>query len=369
MVNRKFFEPAQVDATPELRAAVKQELTTGSIHGRVGQSLVRNALDSTALVAKNLSSLMAEVDAGSEIARALIPFFCDRLPSPKSRREYATDLRLFVSHLAGIGISPLAANGDHVRLYKEAMVRAGFRPATVARRLSVIRQAYQQFGKKGLVGWNTVGDIQAVSAPRVSKNTTPRLTEVEAKRLLHAQDTATAIGQRDHALLFVYLKTACRCNAIRNARIGDLERTDADWYIAVKEKGQKERRLPLLESAGPVLRWINAAGLVEHEVAPLFPAFEKDRKTPSGRFLSSRHVLGIVKKYASQIGLNVDRLGRRGIGVHSLRKTAAMNALEHGAKVEHVQAWLGHSDIRTTQEYITYSGKDAEEAARHNQIR
>lgn len=80
-------------------------------------------------------------------------------------------------------------------------------------------------------------------------------------------------------------------------------------------------------------------------------------------------MLGIVKKYAHQIGLDVDRLGRRGLGVHTLRKTAAMNALEHGAKVEHVQAWLGHSDIRTTQEYITYSGKDVEEAARHNQIR
>ena len=370
MVNDSIQTSARnSDSTQHSREIVKRDLTNSLKCGNVSQSLVPVELNSALVVSQYLGELMAEVHAGSETAKALIPFFCDRLPSPKSRREYAADLRLFLTHLAGIGVSPLNANGDHVRLYKEAMVRSGFRPATVARRLSVIRQAYQQFGKKGLVAWDTVGDIQAVSAPRVAKNTTPRLTEVEAKRLLHAPDTTTVIGLRDHALLFVYLKTACRCNAIRNARIGDLERTDTDWYIVVKEKGQKERRLPLLESAQPVLYWINKAGIANQEQAPLFPALEKDRQTPSVRFLSSRQVLSIVKKYACQTGLDVDRLGRRGIGVHSLRKTAAMNALEHGAKVEHVQAWLGHADIRTTQEYITYSGKDAEEAARHNQIR
>lgn len=154
--------------------------------------------------------------------------------------------------------------------------------------------------------------------------------------------------------------------AYANYLIGKNHLNAQEFYEA---KGQKERRLPLLEAARPVLRWLDVAGIRDRETSPLFPAIEKDRSTASNRFLSSRHVLGIVKKYARLIGLDVDRLGRRGIGVHSLRKTAAMNALEHGAKVEHVQAWLGHSDIRTTQEYITYSGKDAEEAARHNQIR
>ena len=56
---------------------------------------------------------------------------------------------------------------------------------------------------------------------------------------------------------------------------------------------------------------------------------------------------------------------RRGICTHSLRKTA----LKHGAKIEQVQQWAGHQDIRTTQEYVEYHAKDAETAARFNQIR
>lgn len=37
--------------------------------------------------------------------------------------------------------------------------------------------------------------------------------------------------------------------------------------------------------------------------------------------------------------------------VHSLRATAATNALEHGADIAKVQAWLGHASVSTTRLY------------------
>jgi integrase/recombinase XerD len=54
----------------------------------------------------------------------------------------------------------------------------------------------------------------------------------------------------------------------------------------------------------------------------------------------------IVKKYARRIGLGV-----AGFCVHSLRATAATNALEHAADIAKVQEWLGHSNIATTRLY------------------
>jgi integrase len=151
--------------------------------------------------------------------------------------------------------------------------------------------------------------------------------------------------------------------------VGDLEWTDLNLYLVATEKGRKERRLALLEAATPVLQWLDLAGTRDEPDAPLFAAVERDCRTVTRRHLSRRTVLNIVKKYARRAGLEADRHNRRGIGVHSLRKTAGMSALMHGAKVEQVQAWLGHADIRTTQEYIVYKDKDAEEAARHCQIR
>ena len=178
------------------------------------------------------------------------------------------------------------------------------------------------------------------------------------------------MGLRDHALLFAYFKTACRSSAIAYARIQDLERTDSDWYLKVVEKGDKERKLSLLESTPAILAWLEASGIdqLREKEAPLFPAMEKDGKTPSRRHLTSRQILRIVKKYARQVGIQVERSGR-GIGTHSLRKTALTNALQHGAKMEQVRSLAGHADIRTTQLYYQEGEKDAEDAARHIQIR
>jgi site-specific recombinase XerD len=266
-------------------------------------------------------------------------------------------------------ISPLEATGDDIRIYKAALMAAGEATSTIARKLSVIRGTYQQFGKKGLVDWERVRDIQAVESPRVDKNTTPALSQKEAIKLLHAPDRSTATGKRDYAMLFVFFKTASRVSAIAGARVGDIERTDTDYYLVVKEKGRKTQRKSLLEAAPALLEYIEAAGIKDDLEGPLFRPLNKDRKTYQRKHLQRQDIWEIVKKYARQVGIDADRVGRRGVGIHSLRKTAITNALENGAPIEKVQQLAGHSDIRTTQLYYKPSAKDAEDAARHIQIR
>ena len=300
---------------------------------------------------------------------ALLPWVCDRLPSPHSRRAYASDLAMFVSRMRERGIDPLHVTGDDLRLYKAALLAAGQTTATVARSLSVLRGTYQQFGKRGLIPWESVRDIQSVESPRVEKNTTPCLSQQEAIKLLHASDMATVIGLRDHAMLFVYFKTAARCSAVRNARIGDIERTDFDWYLVVREKGGKTQRKAMLEAAPAVLAYIDAAGIRDDLEGPLFRPVAKDRTTLIRKYLDRSTIWEIVKRNARKAGLDPDRVGRRGIGVHSLRKTAITNALENGAPIQKVQQLAGHADIRTTQLYFRPSAKDSEDAARHIQIR
>lgn len=156
-------------------------------------------------VAEFLARLMPVTKDGNHgPVAALLPWVCDRLPSPHSRRAYASDLSTFVAHMRERGIEPLQVTGDDIRIYKAALLTAGQTTATVARALSVLRGTYQQFGKRGLIPWERVRDIQSVESPRVEKNTTPCLSQQEAIKLLHAPDTTTMTGLRDHALLFVY---------------------------------------------------------------------------------------------------------------------------------------------------------------------
>jgi len=54
----------------------------------------------------------------------------------------------------------------------------------------------------------------------------------------------------------------------------------------------------------------------------------------------------VVRKYAKLSGIE-----RVGFCVHSLRATAATNALDHEADIAKVQEWLGHASISTTRLY------------------
>jgi site-specific recombinase XerD len=282
---------------------------------------------------------------------ALVPWVCDRLPSENSRKAYARDLRDFVAHMQLHGIDPTAVTGDDVRMYKEALRQSGQASASIARKLSVIRGTYEQWGKKGFLDWHTVQDIQATESPRVEKNSTPGLSQAEASKLLHAPDTTSLLGKRNHALLFTFFRTACRVSAISNANVGHIERSGTDWYIRVTEKGDKRTRKILLEAAPAVLDYIDAAGILDDREGPLFRPLAKDRKGFERRHLDRRDVWAIVKKYGRQVGIDVDRIDSRGVGVHSLRKTTITNALNNAAPMHQVQELAGHADIRTTQGY------------------
>ncbi len=96
--------------------------------------------------------------------------------------------------------------------------------------------------------------------------------------------------------------------------------------------------------------------------------------TPDATRLIRRHLdrntpWRLVKKYCQAAGIDSSRLGGRGIGIHSLRKTAINNAIRNGATMHKVREFAGHADIRTTEVYFVRKEEDAEVAAWRIQIR
>jgi site-specific recombinase XerD len=215
----------------------------------------------------------------------------------------------------------------------------------------------------------TVRRIDAVRSPEVHKNQTPALTEAQACRLLHAPNRSTIKGKRDFALLFCFFKTACRASALAHALVGHVERDDTAYYLKVWEKRKKPQRKALLEAAPALLEYMRAAGIEGDLEGPLFRPVAKDRKTLLREPMDRRDLWRIVKYYCRKVDIDPDRIDGHGIGVHTLRKTALTNALEHGAPLLKVQSLAGHAQVTTTQLYWAGGVRDAEDAARHIQIR
>lgn len=305
----------------------------------------------------------------SNPVQALVPWVCDKLQSKKSLEVYGQDIRDFLAHMQRFNVGPLEVTGDHLKLYKAALRDAGLATATIARKLSVLRGVYRQFATKQLVSWETAQDIAAVQSPQVQKNTTPALTEQQAVRLLHAPDPSTLAGQRDRALLHTFFITACRVSAITRASVGHLEFDGSEWFLNVVEKRGKKQRKILLEAARSILAYLEAAGIAGDHEGPLFRRFSPDGKTLVRAPLRRESVWRIVKRYCVRAGIPPDRLGSRGVGVHSLRKTALNNAIQNGAQLHEARELAGHSDIRTTELYFVRKDEDSERAARRIAIR
>lgn len=302
-------------------------------------------------------------------ASALVPWVSDVLQSDNSFLAYGHDLADFVEHMKRLGVSPLSVTADHVRLYKGAMLKAGLQPTTVARRLSVLRGAYRQFAEKGLVPWKVSQDLSTLKAPQVAKNTTPSLTREQAIALLEAIPTDTLQGLRDLAMLQTFFITGCRVSAVIGACVGHLEFDGVEHFLHVTEKRNKRARKILLDAARPVLRYVQEAGIREDVEGPLFRPMSPDGFGFERRAMNRKTPWRLVKKYCRLAGISPDRLGGRGIGVHSLRKTAITDAIRNGAGMHEVREFAGHADIRTTELYYQRREEDAEQAARRIGIR
>ncbi len=203
----------------------------------------------------------------------------------------------------------------------------------------------------------------------MQKNATPSLTQRQAIALLEAIPTDTLQGIRDLALMSVFFLTGCRVSAVTGACVGHLETDGVDHYLHVTEKRNRKRRKILLDAARPVLAYVERAGIKEDREGPLFRPMEPDGSGFARRHLDRKTPWRLVKKYCEAAGIDPKRLGSRGIGIHSLRKTAINDAIRNGATMHEVREFAGHADIRTTEVYFIRKEEDAEVAARKIQIR
>jgi len=249
--------------------------------------------------------------------QALIELFLDMLAAERGAGEntlsaYRRDLGDFSRHLAAARRTVAGATTDDVRGYLQSLAKRSFAAASVARRLSAIRQLYRFLYAEGRRGDDPSAIIEGPQRGRplpkvlsiadvdrllstahaaIAKSGQPALERLRAARLACLLEVLYATGLRVSELVALPASAAAR-----NARM-----------LTVRGKGDRERLVPLNEAAKAAMRDYLAllAELGRDRKSKwLFPSFGE-----SGH-LTRQHFARELKALAAAAGLRRRRPAR-----------------------------------------------------------
>jgi integrase/recombinase XerD len=287
-------------------------------------------------------------------APRLIEGFLDAIASERGAAKntieaYRRDLEAYLECLRARGATPLTASDDDLRAFQADGGASGLASASIARRLSTVRQFHKHLYIEGRRGDDPT---LALEGPRRSRPLPRVLSEAEVERLINVAREGLEAKDRPPAERLATARMACLieliyASGLRVSELIALPKSAArakEPLIQVRGKGDKDRLVPISEPARAAMRLYRA---LLDELAPgaaagpwLFPA-----EGASGH-LTRQVFARDLKAVAAAAGISSAR-----ISPHVLRHAFASHLLQNGADLRVVQDLLGHADISTTQIY------------------
>jgi integrase/recombinase XerD len=273
----------------------------------------------------------------------------ERGASGNTIEAYRRDLDDYVAFLSGRGLGPLAAASADVRAFIAARGEDGLAAASLARRLSSVRQFHKHLYVEGR---REDDPTLAIEGPRRGRPLPKILSVAEVDRLIAAAREGLNAAERPPRERLAAARMACLieliyASGLRVSELVALPKSAArakEPLIAVRGKGNKERLVPI---SGPARAAMTAYRALLEAQAPgaaagpwLFPA-----DSDSGH-LTRQAFARDLKTVAAAAGISAAR-----VSPHVLRHAFASHLLQNGADLRVVQDLLGHADISTTQIY------------------
>jgi integrase/recombinase XerD len=232
----------------------------------------------------------------------------------------------------------------HVIAWRDDLVRRERGGSTIRHRLSALASLFDYLCEKNAVTHNPVKGVKRPKQDS-AEGRTPALGDHQARKLLDAPSGATLRSLRDKAILATLLYHALRREELCKLKVKDFKQERRGVpHLKVAGKGGKTRYVPLHPAAGGLIHdYLELAGHGSDESGALFRPVSNNTKTGGSKAITPDGIYKLVRAYSTELGFT--------IGAHSLRATAATNALDHQADIAKVQEWLGHANIATTRIY------------------
>jgi integrase/recombinase XerC len=272
--------------------------------------------------------------------------------APATLRGYRYDLRHFLGWYRTVQGSAFAVEGlaeYELIAYRQHMVAAGRRPATVNRRLDALRRLCRWAKGTGVLAADAARDVRPM---RMVRNQQPvGLTDIEVHALLRAAGASShGLAARNYAIVQLMLQAGLRVGEVAALRVTDVVMSDRSGSVRIRHgKGLKAREIPLNATVRRALRQYleecNSPG--QGKDVALFVS-SRDTAMPV------RTIQAVISSLARRA-----RLKRVAVSAHTLRHTFALGYLRDNAgKLVELASLLGHDSLDTTAIYTRPSRDD-----------
>jgi integrase/recombinase XerD len=289
----------------------------------------------------------------------LIALFLDMMAAERGAgantlAAYRNDLEDLAGYLRARRASIQSCDTDRLRAFLADLAERGLKPASLARRLSAVRQLYRFLYAEG---YRTDDPAAVLEGPKRGRGLPKVLSIEDVDRLLaearrQADDTTLSALARLRAARLLCLLEVVYATGLRVSELVALPASAArrdQRMLVVRGKGGKERLVPLNQAAKQAMaEYLALREAAGRDTASkwLFPSFGEQGH------LTRQHFARELKALAAACGISPARLSP-----HVLRHAFASHLLHNGADLRIVQTLLGHADISTTQIYTHVLGE------------
>ena len=223
--------------------------------------------------------------------------------------------------------------------YISSLRSIGRAPATISRTIASMKAFFAFLHEAGYIENNPASGLQG---PKIIRKAPESLTVNEIDALLKQPSKNTPKELRDRAMLELLYATGMRVTELITLKVSDV---NIKLEFIVCHDRKRERQIPFgTEARNALVSYLSDGRenlLGENKDSDvLFP-------NCSGGEMSRQGFWKLIKSYGKKAGIQSE------ITPHTLRHSFATHLVENGADLKAVQQMLGHSDISTTQIYLS----------------
>lgn len=303
------------------------------------------------------------IGQGVDTLGAFIDIFIETLQAQRqlsvhTLTNYRRDIDTFFAWYQDSGEN-MAIDRRCIQHFVGFMNRQKKSPATIARRLSALRQYFDFLLAERRIGHNPATDVKA---PKKAKVLPKALPVDDVNELLNNADKYFDFSQplqiRDYAMIELLYASGIRVAELASLNVGDIDLSTGQAIVL--GKGNKERLIHIGSKAINALKlWLSVRNdlLMKQQQANTDKAIGAGGRVAVrmgemplfinryGKRLSIRGIQYQLKDLGKRFNLNLN------LHPHMMRHSFGSHLLQSGADLRSVQEMLGHSDISSTQIY------------------